>query len=75
VKQQTLKEPVLMQLDKVMCEYFRAVCFNGKPTTERMIIKQAKSVHSDMKVTDKCTFSKHNNKRLPVRTYVSVGAI
>jgi hypothetical protein len=52
-----LKQPKLLQLDKVLCKWFTAVCCKGKPVTGPMVIGKAKSFYDELKVTDKCTFS------------------
>jgi len=38
-KQETFKEPKLIQLDRVMFEWFTAVCSKGKPVTGPIIKK------------------------------------
>ena len=68
LKQQTLIDPKLAQLDQVLHMWFTAVCSIGKPITGSMIIDKAKFLYDEMKVTYKCTFSEGINKSLPVRT-------
>jgi hypothetical protein len=62
LKQQTLKEPKLVQLDRALYRWFTAVRSKGKPMTGPVIIKKAKSFYDEMEVTDKYTFSKGGNK-------------
>jgi hypothetical protein len=75
IMQQTLKEPKFAQLDKVLYKWLTAMCSERKPMTEPMVIVKAKFIHDGMKITDKCTFSEGSNKMLPVRTWVSTGAV
>jgi hypothetical protein len=49
-KQQTLKEPKLVQLDKVLFKWFTAMCSKGNPVTRPMIIDKAISVYDEMKI-------------------------
>jgi hypothetical protein len=56
-KWQTLKQPKLVQLDKVLCKWFTAMRSKGEPVTGPMIIEKAKYFYAEMKLTDKCTFS------------------
>jgi hypothetical protein len=62
----TLKEPKFAQLDMVMYK-FTAMCSEGKPLTEPLIIDKTQSFYAEMKITDKCTCSEGSNKILPVR--------
>jgi hypothetical protein len=55
LKQHTLKLPKLLQLDKVLCQWFRAMYSQGKPMSGRMIIEKAKSCYDEMKIADKYT--------------------
>jgi hypothetical protein len=57
LKRQTLKQPKLAQLDKVLYTWFTTMRSEGKPVTGPMIIEKAKSFYDEMKITDKCTFS------------------
>jgi Tc5 transposase DNA-binding domain. len=61
-KQQTFKEPTLMQLDRVLYEWFIAVCSKGKLVTGPMIIKKTKSFNEEMEIIDRCTSPKGSNK-------------
>jgi hypothetical protein len=75
-KQQTLKEPKLAQLGKVLCEWFTAMHSKGKPMTGPTITEKATSFDDEMEITDKCAFCEGSNKTFPVRTarpYVSRG--
>jgi hypothetical protein len=56
-KQQTLKKPKLLQLDRVLYKWFTAMCSEGKPMTGHMIIEKAESFYDEMKITDKFAFS------------------
>jgi hypothetical protein len=67
-KQQTLKEPKLVQLDKVLFKWFTAMCSKGNPMTRPMIIDKAISVYDEMKIHGKCAFSVGINRKSPVRT-------
>jgi len=60
VKQQTLKEPKLAQLDKVLYKLFTAMCTKGKPVMEPTIEKAV--FYGEIKTTDKRTFSECTNK-------------
>ena len=68
IKQQTLKEPKLAQLDKVLYKWFTAVHSEGKPMTGPMIVEKAKSFYDCMKITDKC-------HAVSVMTSVSIGTV
>jgi len=57
LKRQTLKQPKLAQLDKVLYRWFTTMRSEGKPVTGPMIIEKAKSLYDEMKVSEKCTFS------------------
>ena len=46
---QTLKEPKLMPLDNV-CNWFLAMCCEGKPVTGPMVTKKAKCFYDKMKI-------------------------
>jgi hypothetical protein len=70
-----LKELKLAQLDIVLCKWFTAMHSEGKPMTGPMIIEKAKSFYSEIKITDKCTFAESSNKKLLVRTQVSIGTV
>jgi hypothetical protein len=63
-KQQTLKEPKLAQLKKVLCKWITTVCSEVKCGAGPMIISKAKSFYVKMIITDKCTFSEGSNKKL-----------
>jgi hypothetical protein len=67
-KQQTLIEPELVQMDKVLCKWFPAMCSKGNPVTGPMVIDKAMSFYDEMNVHGKCTFSEGINKKSPVRT-------
>jgi hypothetical protein len=67
-KQQTLKEPKLAQLDKVLYKWFTATCSKGKPMTGLTIMEKANTFYNEMKICDKCTYSDGGNKKLPIRT-------
>jgi hypothetical protein len=67
-KQQTLKEPTLVQLDKVLYKWFTAMCSEGKPVTGPKVTEKAKSFYDEIKITERYTFCEGSNKRLPVRT-------
>jgi hypothetical protein len=56
-KQQTLKEPKIAQLNKVLSKWFTAMHSEGKILTGPMMIEKAKSFYDEMETTDKCTFS------------------
>jgi Tc5 transposase DNA-binding domain. len=71
----TLKESKFTQLDRVLCKWFTAMCSEGKPVTEPLIIEKAQSFYAKMKLTDKCTCSEGSNKILPVRTWVTIGTV
>jgi hypothetical protein len=49
--------------------------FKGKPMTGPIIIEKAKSFSEEVKITDKYTSSDGCNKRLLLRTYVSIGTV
>ena len=49
--------------------------FQTEPVTGLMIIKKANFFNHETNITAKCTFSENNNKKLPVRTYVSTGMV
>jgi DDE superfamily endonuclease./Tc5 transposase DNA-binding domain./CENP-B N-terminal DNA-binding domain. len=57
LKRQTLKQPKLAQLDKVLYTWFTTMRSEGKPVTGPLIIEKAKSFYDEMKITEKCTFS------------------
>jgi len=50
-------------LDKVLCKWFTALCFEGKPVTVHEI-ETAKSFYDELKIIDKCTFSESRLKNL-----------
>jgi hypothetical protein len=50
-KWQTLKQPKLVQLDKVSYRGFTAMSFEWKLVTDGMIIKKDKSFYDEMEVT------------------------
>jgi hypothetical protein len=74
-KRQTLKEPKLAQMYKVLRKWFTAIYSRERPVTGRVVIEKVKSFYDEVKVTDKCTFSEGSNKKLPVRTSVSRGGV
>jgi hypothetical protein len=47
-KRQTLKQPKLTQLDKVLYKWFTAMCSEGKPMTGPKIIEKGKCCHDEM---------------------------
>jgi hypothetical protein len=51
-KWETLKQPKLLQLEKVLQQWF-----TEKPVTGSMIIQKVESFYDEMKITDKFTFS------------------
>jgi hypothetical protein len=53
---QTMKEPKLVQLDKVY-KWFTPMRSEGKPVTGLMAIVKAKCFYDEMKITDMCTLS------------------
>jgi hypothetical protein len=63
-KQQALKHSKLVQLEKMSCKWFTAVCSEGKIMTGHMIIERAKYFYGKMKITDKYTFSRGSNKKI-----------
>jgi hypothetical protein len=75
LKGQTLKETKLTLLDKVLCQWFTAVHSKRNPMNGPVIIENAKSCYDCAKITDMFTFSEGSNKKLPVRTYVSIGTV
>jgi hypothetical protein len=56
-KQQTLKQPKLVQMNKVVHKWFTAMCSKGKPMSGTVIIEKGESFYDETKITDKCTFS------------------
>jgi hypothetical protein len=50
-----------------LCKWFTAICPEGKLATWPLVTEKAKSLNDDMKIDDKCTFSKSSDKKLPVR--------
>jgi len=50
-KQQTLKEPEFVQLDKVLCKWFTAVHSEGNPMTGHVIVEKAKFLNDCLKIT------------------------
>ena len=65
---ETLKDPKFAQLDMVLYRWFTAMCSEGKPVTEPLIIDKAQSFYAEMKITDNCTCSEGSNKILSVRS-------
>jgi Tc5 transposase DNA-binding domain. len=53
----TLKQPNLVQFDRVLYKWFTTACSEGKPVTGPMIIKEVKFFNEGLKITDHCTFS------------------
>ena len=53
-KWQTLKEPQIAELDKVLYKWFTAMHFKGKPMTGPMIIKKAECFYVEMEIIDNC---------------------
>jgi hypothetical protein len=49
-KQQILKEPKLLQFDKVLYMWLTAVPPQGKPMTGLMLVGKAKSFHDEIKI-------------------------
>jgi hypothetical protein len=45
-KQQTLKQPTLGHLDKVLCKWFTAMHSEGQPVTGPMITEKDKSFYN-----------------------------
>lgn len=60
--------PKLVQLRKVLCKWFTAVCSEEKPMTRAIMIEEIKSFYDQMKITDT---HRSSNKKLHVRTLVS----
>ena len=54
-KRQTLKEPKLAQLDKVLSKWFTAMRPKGKPVTGPVMMGKAKPLYDKMKIIDMCT--------------------
>ena len=56
LKQKTMKQPKLLQLDMVLCKWFTAFRSTGKPVIGSVLIGKATSFHDEIKITDKwCT--------------------
>jgi hypothetical protein len=66
-RQQTLKEPKLVQLDKGV--WFIAMHSKGKSMTGPVIIEKAKYLYDEMKITDRCRFSQSSNEKLPCKKF------
>jgi hypothetical protein len=64
-----------VQLHKVLYKWFLAMCYKGKPVFGTVTLHKVKSFYDGMKITDKCTFSEGSNKKLPVRTEVSIRTV
>jgi hypothetical protein len=59
---QTLKEPKIVQFDRVLYKWFTAMHSEGKPVPGPMIIEKSKACLCEMKVSDECTFCDSSNK-------------
>jgi hypothetical protein len=46
-----------MQLDKVLYKWFTAMHSEGKPITGLVVFEKGKSLHDEIKIPDKYTFS------------------
>ncbi|XP_056382835.1 39S ribosomal protein L23, mitochondrial isoform X1 [Hyla sarda] len=57
MKRQTLKQPKLAQLDKVVYRWFTDMRSQGITVTGPMIIDKAKAFYAEMEITEKCIFS------------------
>ncbi|KAM3919534.1 large ribosomal subunit protein uL23m isoform 1-T1 [Leptodactylus fuscus] len=57
MKRQTLKQPKLAQLDKVVYKWFSEMRSQGITVTGPMIIEKAKAFYAEMEITEKCIFS------------------
>ncbi|XP_075693735.1 large ribosomal subunit protein uL23m isoform X1 [Rhinoderma darwinii] len=57
MKRQTLKQPKLAQLDKVVYRWFTEIRSRGITVTGPMIIGKAKAFYAEMEMTEKCIFS------------------
>ncbi|KAM4018545.1 large ribosomal subunit protein uL23m isoform 1-T1 [Anomaloglossus baeobatrachus] len=57
MKRQTLKQPKLAQLDKVVYSWFTEMRSQGIIVTGPMIIEKAKAFYAEMEITEKCIFS------------------
>ncbi|XP_069821771.1 large ribosomal subunit protein uL23m isoform X1 [Dendropsophus ebraccatus] len=57
MKRQTLKQPKLAQLDKVVYMWFSEMRSQGIAVTGPMIIEKAKAFYTEMEITEKCIFS------------------
>lgn len=55
-------------------KWFTTMRSEGKPVPGPMTTDKAKSFYG-MKITDKCTLSADGNKKLLVRTQVSIGTV
>jgi len=67
-KQQTLKEPQIVQLGKGL--WFTAMHSKGKSMTGPVITEKAKYLYDEMQITDRCTFSQGSNEKLPARNLI-----
>ena len=47
-KLQTLKEPQVLKLDKVLCKWFTAMRSEGKPMSGHMAVEKAKTSYDVM---------------------------
>ncbi|XP_073514846.1 large ribosomal subunit protein uL23m isoform X1 [Phyllobates terribilis] len=57
MKRQTLKQPKLAQLDKMVYRWFSEMRSQGITVTGPMIIEKAKAFYAEMEITEKCIFS------------------
>lgn len=57
MKRQTLKQPKLAQLDKLVYQWFTEMRSQGITVTGPMIIEKAKAFYAEMEITEKCIFS------------------
>jgi hypothetical protein len=57
-----MKEPKLVQLDKVLYNWFAAMHSERKPVPGPMMIKKACPFYDEMKITCNCTFSEGSDK-------------
>ncbi|KAG8563859.1 hypothetical protein GDO81_016221 [Engystomops pustulosus] len=57
MKRQTLKQPKLAHLDKVVYQWFSEMRSQGINVTGPMIIEKAKAFYAEMEITEKCIFS------------------
>jgi hypothetical protein len=58
-KQQTLNQPKLAHLDKMLYMWFTAMHSEGQPMIGSLITEKSKPFYDEIQITDKCTFSKN----------------